>query len=118
MLETDTNCSSEFQDFRHQIIRNGIAIVGFVQLFWATQNPKIQSGIMKKPEMLPVHNCHDQWIGFREKSKPETIDFPIFFYEAFRLKFSLKPIHCREILPEFLVFLSHFLGETRSQRAG
>jgi hypothetical protein len=44
---------------------------------------------------------------FQGKSKPETIDFPI-QYGAFRLKFSLKPIHCREILPEFLVFLSHF----------
>jgi hypothetical protein len=53
MLETDTNCSSEFQDFRHQIIRYGIAIVGFVQLFWVTQNPKIQLGIMKNQRCYP-----------------------------------------------------------------
>ena len=37
------------------------------------------------------HQIYNQWIGLRENLQ-ETIDFPK-KYEAFRLKFSLKPIH-------------------------
>ena len=46
-----------------------------------------KEALQEKKTTVPVN----QWIGLRENLQ-ETIDFPI-KYGAFRLKFSLNPIH-------------------------
>jgi hypothetical protein len=51
------------------------------------------------PQQIPFFSVETAWKQldetmdwFKGKSEPETIDFPM-KYGAFRLKFSLKPIH-------------------------